>query len=157
MNKKNDTNLNNAITDIAKNLEGVFKKYSKNTRIKAWEKITSKEGEKQVKKILNDPNIPINTFQKLATQKENSNFKDWLVLEEKSSRTKKGKKVPSKYLSGLSEKGKKGSKEAMKKEIDRFRGKDEYKSNWDADYKNGKRIKTKKGKATKAFERRFGR
>jgi hypothetical protein len=87
MTEKNDTNLKNAITDIAKNLENVFKKYSKNTRSKAWQKITSKEGEKQVKKILNDPNIPINTFQKLATQKEESRstgieFKEWLELME---------------------------------------------------------------------------
>lgn len=84
-------------------------------------------------------------------------FKKWFFLEEKSSKTKSGKKVPRKYLSGLREKGKYGSKEAMKKEIDQFRGKDEYKLNWDADYKDGKRIKTKKGKATKAFEKRFGK
>ena len=85
-------------------------------------------------------------------------FNEWLeIRESKSSRTKSGKKVPGKYLSGLSKKGRYGSKEAMKKEIDQFRGKDEYKMNWDADYKNGKRIKTKKGKATKAFEKRFGK
>lgn len=85
-------------------------------------------------------------------------FTEWLELREaKSSRTKSGKKVPGKYLSGLSEKGKHGSKEAMKKEIDQFRGKDEYKLDWDADYKHGKRIKTKKGKATKAFEKKFGK
>lgn len=85
------------------------------------------------------------------------NFKEWLNLkEEKISKTNKGKKVPNKYLSGLKEKGKFGSKEAMKKEIDEFRGSDNYKLNWDADYKDGKRIKTKKGKATKAFEKRFG-
>ena len=67
-------------------------------------------------------------------------FSEWLQLKEaKSSKTKTGKKVPGKYLAGLSEKGKYGSKEAMKKEIDQFRGKEEYKLNWDADYKNGKR------------------
>lgn len=84
-------------------------------------------------------------------------FKDWLLIrEEKTHRTKKGKKVPKKYLKGLKEKGKYGSKEAMKKEIDTFSGTDNYKKNWDADYKNGKRIKTKKGKATKAYEKIFG-
>ena len=67
-NKTNNTNLKDAIVDIAKSLETVFKKYSRQTRTKAWEKITSKDGEKEVKKILNDPNRPINTFQKLATQ-----------------------------------------------------------------------------------------
>ena len=45
----------------------------------------------------------------------------------------------------------------MKKEIDEFRGKKEYKLDWDADYNQGKRIKTKKGKATKAFEKMFGK
>lgn len=85
-------------------------------------------------------------------------FNEWLELKEaKSSKTKSGKKVPGKYLTGLTDKGQYGSKEAMKKEIDQFRGKDKYKLNWDADYKNGKRIKTKKGKATKAFEKRFGK
>ena len=79
------------------------------------------------------------------------------LKESKHAITKKGKKVPGKYLSGLNEKGKYGSKEAMKKEIDEFRGKDTYKLNWDADYKDGKRIKTKKGKATKAFEKKFGK
>lgn len=84
-------------------------------------------------------------------------FNKWIELKEsKSSRTKKGKKVPGKYLKGLSKKGKYGSKEAMKKEIDKFSGTSDYKKNWDADYKNGKRIKTKKGKATKAYERLFG-
>jgi hypothetical protein len=85
-------------------------------------------------------------------------FSRWVELkEEKSSRTKSGKKVPGKYLAGLSEKGKHGSKQAMKKEIEEFRGKDKYKLDWDADYKHGKRIKTKKGKATKAFEKNFGK
>jgi hypothetical protein len=84
-------------------------------------------------------------------------FSEWVKLkEEKSSRTKKGKKVPGKYLKGLKKKGKYGSKEAMKKEIDKFRGTNKYKKNWDADYKNGKRIKTKKGKSTKAFHKLFG-
>jgi len=85
-------------------------------------------------------------------------FLEWIeIREEKSSRTKKGKKVPGKYLKGLKKTGRYGSKQAMKKEIDEFRGSDKYKKNWDADYDSGgKRIKTKKGKATKAFEKRFG-
>jgi hypothetical protein len=86
------------------------------------------------------------------------NFKKWIEINEaKDSKTKSGKKVPGKYLKGLKNKGKFGSKEAMKKEIDEFRGKNKYKLNWDADYENGKRIKTKKGKATKAFEKKFGK
>lgn len=62
----------------------------------------------------------------------------------------KGKHIPAKYLTR-----KKG---AMKKEIDQFRGKKEYKKNWEADYdkRSGKRIKTKKSAATKAYQRMFG-
>lgn len=82
-------------------------------------------------------------------------FSEWMEIREE--RTKSGKKVPKKYLSGLKEKGKYGSKQAMKKEIEKFRGSDEYKTDWDADYRGGKRIRTKKGKATKAFEKRFGK
>ncbi len=76
----NQTNLKNAIVDIAKSLESVFKKYSRQTRSKAWEKVTGKDGEKEMKKIINDPSRPINTFQKLATQKESSQIgiKVWL-------------------------------------------------------------------------------
>lgn len=68
--QSNQTSLKNAIVDLARSLEGVFKKYSRQTRNKAWEKITGKDGEKEVKKIINDPSRPINTFQKLATQKD---------------------------------------------------------------------------------------
>lgn len=70
-------------------------------------------------------------------------------------RTKKGKKVPKKYLAGLKAKGKYGSKSAMKREIDRFTGKRVYKQDWDADFSQGKRIKTKVGKATDIFHKRF--
>jgi len=65
----------------------------------------------------------------------------------------KGRKIPGKYLT------KNPSK--MKKEIDTFRGKNIYKKDWDADYKSGKggegkRVKTKKSAATKAYQRMFG-
>jgi hypothetical protein len=76
--KSNETNLRKAIVDIAKELEAVFKKYSRQTRTKAWERLTSKEGEKEVRKILNDPARPINTFQKLATKNESVSFKKWI-------------------------------------------------------------------------------
>lgn len=79
MENKNKTNLRNAIVDLAKSLENVFKKYSRQTRSKAWKKITSKEGEKEVQKILNDPDRPINTFQKLATE----SFKVWMESNDK--------------------------------------------------------------------------
>jgi len=74
------------------------------------------------------------------------------LLEKAKTRGEKykGKHIPAKYLTR-----KKG---AMKKEIDTFRGKKEYKKDWEADYdkRSGKRIKTKKSAATKAYQRMFG-
>lgn len=80
MAETNNTNLKNAVVDIAKSLEVVFRKYSRNTREKAWRKITGKQGEEQMKKILQDPRRPINGFQKLATQ--NESFSAWLEKRE---------------------------------------------------------------------------
>jgi hypothetical protein len=83
--KSNETNLRKAIVDIAKELEAVFKKYSRQTRTKAWERLTSKEGEKEVRKMLNDPARPINTFQKLATKNEAVlGFSEWMINKEKN-------------------------------------------------------------------------
>jgi hypothetical protein len=74
--KKVDTNLQKAILDIASNLKKSFTKYSRNTRDKAWKRITSAEGEREINKILLNPERQLNTFQKLA-------FKEW--MEEKTS------------------------------------------------------------------------
>lgn len=62
----------------------------------------------------------------------------------------KGRHVPAKYL--------KRKPDAMKKEIERFRGKKEYKKDWEADYdkRSGKRIKTKKSAASIAYQKKFG-
>lgn len=72
--KKNQTNLKDAIVDLARSLETVFRKYSRGTREKAWERLTSRKGEAEVKKILLDPKRQINTFQKLATE----SFSEWM-------------------------------------------------------------------------------
>jgi hypothetical protein len=71
----------------------------------------------------------------------------------KAERSKSGRSVPGKYLTK--------NKSAMKKEIDKYAGKDTYKTKWDADYKSGKggvgkRYETKKSAATKAYERMYG-
>lgn len=76
--KKNQTNLKDAIVDLAKGLEAVFRKYSRGTREKAWERLTSKKGEAEVKKIILDPKRQINTFQKLATE----SFSEWVKRRE---------------------------------------------------------------------------
>jgi len=72
----------------------------------------------------------------------------------KSSKTKSGRKVSGKYLTK--------NKSAMKKEIDEFQGSSKYKTKWDADYKSGKggsgkRYKTKKSNATKAYQKKYGK
>jgi len=67
-------------------------------------------------------------------------------------------KVPKKYLKGLKDSGEFGSKSAMKKEIEKFKGKDEYKKDWKADFKDEEqkeRIKTKESEATKAYNKLF--
>ena len=74
--------------------------------------------------------------------------------EKKGERTKSGKLVPKKYLTK--------DKKSMKKEIDEFSGKDNYKKDWDADYTGkkggeGKRYKTKKSASTIAYEKKFGK
>jgi hypothetical protein len=75
------------------------------------------------------------------------------ISERVKAQRYKGRKIPGKYLTKNPGK--------MKKEIDRFIGKKEYKKDWDADYKSGKggegkRVKTKKSAATKAYQRMFG-
>jgi len=61
------------------------------------------------------------------------------------------RKVPKKYLTH--------KPKAMKKEIETFIGKKEYKKDWEADYdkRSGKRIKTKKSAATIAYQKKFGK
>lgn len=66
----NKSNLKNAIMDLAREIDAVFKKYNKNTRKKAWERITSSAGEKEVSRILEDPKRQISPFMKLALAKE---------------------------------------------------------------------------------------
>jgi len=76
------------------------------------------------------------------------------ISERVKAQRYKGRKIPGKYLTKNPGK--------MKKEIDTFRGKKEYKKDWDADYTGGKggegkRVKTKKSAATKAYQRMFGK
>lgn len=66
------TNLKDAIMDLAKGIESAFKKYTKSTRERAWEKITSRAGEREIKKILVDPNRQLSIFAKLANQRESA-------------------------------------------------------------------------------------
>ena len=75
------------------------------------------------------------------------------ISEKVKAQRYKGRRIPGKYLTKNPGK--------IKKEIDTFRGKKEYKKDWDADYNSGKggegkRVKTKKSAATKAYQKMFG-
>ena len=75
------------------------------------------------------------------------------ISEKVKAQRYKCRRKPGKYLTKNPGK--------MKKEIDTFRGKKEYKKDWDADYNSGKggegkRVKTKKSAATKAYQKMFG-
>lgn len=72
----NNSNVKDCIQDITKSLATVFKKYLRNTRETAWERLTSKKGEKEFKKILADPNRPI------APVVGNLQFAEWLKTQE---------------------------------------------------------------------------
>jgi hypothetical protein len=71
------TQLQNATVDMASALKDVFKKYTRQTRSKAWSKLTSRQGMDEVEKILQDPNRPLSQFRKL-------NFAEWFTLSEES-------------------------------------------------------------------------
>lgn len=77
------TALKTAIVDIARSLKTVFNRYSKTTRERAWDRITSKKGEKEVGKLLVNPNRDLNTFPQLVTS-----FREWLKLQEMSLTTR---------------------------------------------------------------------
>lgn len=74
------TNLKDAIMELARGIESAFRKYTKSTREKAWKKITSRDGEREIKKILVNPNRQLNPFAKLANQRESADqgLKVWL-------------------------------------------------------------------------------
>lgn len=67
-----------AIQDMMEKLAGVFKKYTRESRRKAWDKLTSAKGKKEVGKILTNPYRPANQFRKLALL----DFREWMEEEE---------------------------------------------------------------------------
>lgn len=73
-----DTNRQQAIIDMASSLARVFKKYSRSTREKAWGELNKPDGQKEIKKILQNPDRSLNGFPKLA-------FKEWLCSQSQSS------------------------------------------------------------------------
>ena len=75
---KSRSNERQAIVDMAAALRGVFKDYMRDTRRRAWKKLTTGQGKKDIEKLLNQPSIPLSRFRKLV-------FAEWLALEEKHS------------------------------------------------------------------------
>ena len=128
---------------------------------KSWREWVIKEiigvGDKIMRKYGTEPMQVLNAYDE-AFNYLRRNF-DWeedeeIVEERVKSQRYKGRKIPGKYLTKNPGK--------MKKEIDTFRGKKEYKKDWDADYKSGKggegkRVKTKKSASTKAYQKMFGK
>lgn len=118
-----------------------------------------KVGDKIMSKYGTEPGQVLNAYE-TAFNFLRRNF-DWEeeLSEAKKGRPRsqryKGRKIPGKYLGGP-------HPSKMKKEIETFRGKDQYKKDWDADYTTGKggkgkRVKTKKSAATKAYQKMFGK
>lgn len=66
------SSLKDAIMSLAKEIDSVFKKYSRQARSKAWSRITSVEGEKEVKKIMDNPGRSLAPFEKLANKRESA-------------------------------------------------------------------------------------
>lgn len=132
----------------------LFGDESQSWRDWATEQIIS-VGDKIMSKYGTEPTQVLNAYRTAF----NLLRRDFIWEEElNEGRTKaqryKGRKIPGKYLTKNPGK--------MKKEIDRFVGKKEYKKDWDADYTSGKggkgkRVKTKKSAATKAYQRMFGK
>lgn len=75
--QKNDTGKINALVDMADALRKVFLKYSRSTRAEAWEKITSKKGQKEVEKLLVNPGRSLNTIRTLWSESV-IDFESWL-------------------------------------------------------------------------------
>jgi hypothetical protein len=128
---------------------------------KSWKEWVIKEvirvGDKVMSKYGTEPMQVLNAYDTAFSYlRKHFNWEeDEEIVEERvKSQRYKGRKIPGKYLTKNPGK--------MKKEIDRFVGKKEYKKDWDADYKSGKggegkRVKTKKSAATKAYQRMFGK
>lgn len=117
--------------------------------IRVGDKVMSKYGTEPMQ-VLNAYDIAFNYLKRNFNWKEDEE----IVEERVKSQRYKGRKIPGKYLTKNPGK--------MKKEIDKFVGKKEYKKDWDADYTSGKggegkRVKTKKSAATKAYQRMFGK
>ena len=68
-------NPRQAIVDMASALREVFKKYTRAVRRKAWKKLISNQGQKEIEKVLNQTSRPVSRFRTLP-------FAEWVSLQE---------------------------------------------------------------------------
>lgn len=74
--QKQASNLRKALMDVAQGLKTAFGKHTRNTRSVAWQRMTSPKGEKEVRKLIINPNRQLSIFAKLT-------FKEWLEHSER--------------------------------------------------------------------------
>jgi hypothetical protein len=137
----------------------LFTDYSDESQVESKTDNIVKLGDKIMSSYGTEPFQVINAFtDAIRVIDRYYNVEVEMMTEGRKGRPKsaryKGRKIPGKYLAGP-------HPSKMKKEIDTYAGKKSYKKEWDADYKSGKggegkRVKTKKSKATKAFQKMFG-
>lgn len=73
----NDSSRINALEDMAEALRKVFKKYSRQTRQLAWQKLISRRGQQEVEKLMHQPTRSTNRFRTLWS--ECRDFDSWLL------------------------------------------------------------------------------
>jgi len=63
-----------AVVDMATALRNVYKKYNRETRRKAWRALTSKKGQEEMAKLINQTTRPVSHFRSLS-------FREWILEE----------------------------------------------------------------------------
>lgn len=63
---QSDSNRIDAVMDLAKAIQTVFKKYTLQTRKSAWKKLHTKKADELFEKLLVNPSRSLNTFRNIA-------------------------------------------------------------------------------------------
>lgn len=71
---RQDSDARKATRDIYGVLKGIYKRYSRTARQRSWERLTSAEGERIVKRIIQNPSVPTPGLDRLAF----ATFREWL-------------------------------------------------------------------------------
>lgn len=101
------TNPREAVSDMASALQGVFKKYSRTARRRAWDDLTSGTGKTEIEKILTNPNRSLNAFKKLQFAEWLENVEaDWVAYWlEKGWDVKDGELLPTLDFESMRQQG----------------------------------------------------